>query len=302
MTKIALLLIPTLMAFLPIATQAAQPAAPQPQMRTYVSGVGSDSNGCTASAPCKTFATALNLTIAGGQIFVLDSANYGSVTITKAVTITGEGAVAGILATSGMGITINAGANDVINLRGLDIDGGTTGSVGIQFNSGKSLTIQKSAIRNFASSGINFTPNGASTVFVLDTTLTNNRSNGLQISSSAPSVSGAVARVTTSGNGVGILANGSNVSVTLTDVLGGNNSYGIGATAAAMMVRNSTLNNNTVGIAADQNAVIRVDQSTITANGTGWQATNGGQVKSYGNNTVSGNSVDGTVSGTLALQ
>src|SRR5262249_44137287 len=74
-----------------------------PQTRTYVSGTGSDSYPCTATQPCKTLQAALSLTVAGGEIFVLNSANYGPVTITKAVTITGEGAVAGMLSTSGAG-------------------------------------------------------------------------------------------------------------------------------------------------------------------------------------------------------
>ena len=45
------------------------------------------------------------------------------------------------LATAGPGITINAGATDVVNLRGLTIDGANYGTVGILFVSGKSLTM-----------------------------------------------------------------------------------------------------------------------------------------------------------------
>src|SRR5215831_20491960 len=120
-----------------------------PQARTYVSAQGSDANPCLVSLPCRTFQAALALTTAGGEIFVLNSANYGAVTITKAVTITSEGAVAGVLATTGVGITIQAGAGDVINLRGLDIDGGNSGGTGIQFISGQALTVQKSAVRGF---------------------------------------------------------------------------------------------------------------------------------------------------------
>jgi hypothetical protein len=105
--------------------EATPPNSSTPLMRTYVSGVGKDSNPCTASSPCQIFQAALALTVAGGEIYVLDSANYGAVTINKAVSITSEGAVAGVLATSGAGITIAAGAGDVIKLRGLDIDGGS---------------------------------------------------------------------------------------------------------------------------------------------------------------------------------
>ena len=53
-----------------------------------------------------------------------DSAGYGSITITKAVSIVGDGSLAGILASSGQdAITINAGASDVVELRGLKIEG-----------------------------------------------------------------------------------------------------------------------------------------------------------------------------------
>jgi hypothetical protein len=182
MTKIVLPVIGTviLIPMLSIGADAGFVSA-TPQPRTYVSGTGSDSNGCTVSAPCKTFQAALALTTAGGEIYVLNSANYGPVTITKAVTITSEGAVAGVLATTGAGITINAGATDVINLRGLDIDGANTGSVGIQFNSGQALNIQKSVLRNFTGSGINFAPSGTSTLFVSDTVVTHNANTGILI-------------------------------------------------------------------------------------------------------------------------
>jgi hypothetical protein len=68
---------------------------------------------------------------------------------------------------------------------------------------------------------------------------------------------------------------GSNASVTIIDTVAGNNSYGIGASFSAVMVRNSTVSNNAIGIAADQAAIVGVGESTITANDTGWQATNG---------------------------
>lgn len=289
---------------LQIAAQAAPPnSTATPQIRTYVSGAGKDNNPCTATAPCQTLQVALTLTLAGGEIFVLDSANYGAATINKAVSITGEGVSAGVLATSGTAITISAGANDVVNLRGLDIDGGNSGAVGIQFTSGAALNIQKSAVRGFTNSGINFAPSAASALFVSDTIVTGNGNNGILVSASgAGAVNAMLSRVTASRNGVGIFANGSSVSVTLTDTVAGNNSYGVGASSSKVMVRNSALSNNTVGIAADQSAIVRVGQSTITANGTGWTATNGGQVQSYGNNNVSGNVADGTLTSTVALQ
>jgi hypothetical protein len=274
-----------------------------PVMRTYVSGLGNDNNACSAASPCATFHAALALTVAGGEIFVLNSADYGPVTINKAVSITSEGAAAGILATSGAGITISAGASDVINLRGLTIDGGNSGTVGIQFVSGKSLTIQKSYIRNFTGSGISFAPAASATMFVSDTVVTNNVNNGIVVASGSGAVKGALSRVTATGNGVGILASGSGVSLAVTDAVVSNNGYGIGASSSAVTVRNLTASANSVGIAADQTStVVGVALSTLSGNSTGWQATNGAQVQSYGNNNVGGNASDGTATTTIALE
>jgi hypothetical protein len=274
-----------------------------PLMRTYVSGLGSDSNPCTAASPCATFQAALAMTLAGGEIFVLNSSDYGPVTINKALTITSEGAAAGILATNGAGITISAGASDVVNLRGVTIDGANSGTVGIQFVSGKSLTIQKSFVRNFANSGISFAPAASATLFVSDTSVANNANNGIVVASGSGTVKGALNRVNVSGNGVGILASGSGVSLAVTDAMANNNGYGIGATSSAVSIRNLAASGNSVGIAADQSAaVVRVAQSTITGNGTGWQATNGAQVQSYGNNNVGGNTSDGAATMTVALE
>jgi hypothetical protein len=234
-------------------------------MRTYVSGLGSDNYPCLASWPCQTFQAALALTIAGGEIYVLDSANYGPVSIDKSVRITSEVAVAGVLATSGAGITIAAGAGDVVNLRGLDVDGGGSGGIGIQFSSGQSLNIQKSVVRNFNNSGIIFAPNGAATLFITDTTVTNNANNGISVMSNGSAVSGAINRVTASTNGVGILAYGGSANVTIIDAVANNNSYGIGASSSAVMVRNSTVRNN--ASCRNQAAIVRVGHSTITANG-----------------------------------
>src|SRR5262245_37789531 len=78
MNRVLMPLMPAMMV-LPLlhsAVHAAPPSSsPTPQIRTYVSGTGNDNGGCTASAPCKTFQAALALTMAGGEIYVLNSAN-----------------------------------------------------------------------------------------------------------------------------------------------------------------------------------------------------------------------------------
>src|SRR4051794_7035359 len=104
--------------------------------RTWVSGVGDDANPCSRTAPCKTFAGAISKTAAGGEISVLDPGGFGGVTITKSISIVAEGGEGGILAAGTFGVTVNAGVNDVVNLRGLIIEGAGTGLIGVRFLAG----------------------------------------------------------------------------------------------------------------------------------------------------------------------
>jgi hypothetical protein len=140
--------------------------------KVFVAAQGSDSNPCTFAQPCLSFQHAHDTVAAGGVIDVLSPADYGVVTITKAISIQGHG-FAGLAATSGYGITINAGASDKVNLRGLLIDGVGSGTTGIQFNTGASLDIQECLIRNFTADGIRFNALTAtaatSALFVSDT-------------------------------------------------------------------------------------------------------------------------------------
>src|SRR6202158_4612893 len=77
--------------------------------RTWVSGVGDDANPCSRTAPCKTFAGAISKTATGGEISVLDPGGFGAVTITKSITIDGDGGLARILVSNSPAIQILAG-------------------------------------------------------------------------------------------------------------------------------------------------------------------------------------------------
>src|ERR1700692_3533130 len=106
--------------------------------RTFVSAAGSDSNNCTnVATPCRHLATAYAATAANGEIYVLDPANYGSLTITGPVSIEGHG-WASIAPVSGQAaITINGNAGDAINIIGVVLDGtAITTTTGIAFSSG----------------------------------------------------------------------------------------------------------------------------------------------------------------------
>lgn len=55
----------------------------------WVASTGSDSNPCTRQEPCATFQGALSKTPSGGEVHVVDAADYGPVNVTFPVTIDG---------------------------------------------------------------------------------------------------------------------------------------------------------------------------------------------------------------------
>jgi hypothetical protein len=81
------------------------------------------------------------LTRPGGEIQSLDSADYGYVTINQAVTLLGAHGATGGPASNVSGVTTNAGANDVVTPKGLEIDGSGSEANGFQFTSGAALNV-----------------------------------------------------------------------------------------------------------------------------------------------------------------
>src|ERR1700729_1714743 len=83
MTKIAVLIAALGTILLPVLCTV--PAYAQ-ATRTWVSGVGDDSNPCSRTAPCLTFAGAITKTAAGAETTALHPGGVGGLTITKALT------------------------------------------------------------------------------------------------------------------------------------------------------------------------------------------------------------------------
>ena len=129
------------------------PAAHAQATRTWVSGVGDDANPCSRTAPCKTFAGAISKTAAGGEISVLDPGGFGTVTITKSITINGDGTLAAILAAGTSGVVINAAPTDKVILRNISINGFNTGLDGIRYLAGGTLTVENVTISGFNTAG-----------------------------------------------------------------------------------------------------------------------------------------------------
>jgi hypothetical protein len=230
-------------------TLPAVPASAQ-NIRTFVSAGGSDSNPCSITEPCRHFQAAVNVTSPEGEVDALDPGAYGSFTISQAVTIEGQGWAYVAPPASGAAITVNAASGNVI-IHGVSFNGaGEAGTVGIQFNSGGSLNVQDSLIRNFGNAGIVFTPSGSGTLFVSNTIishLVSANGTGINIAPGGGTVMAVLNRVDIQNvGGTGVNASGSNTTVTL---------------------KASTIVNNTVGV----------------------NIASGATVVSYGNNAITGN-------------
>jgi hypothetical protein len=244
--------------------------------RTFVSGSGSDSNACTATAPCRTFQAAYNAVAAGGEIDVLDPAGYGPLTIGKALSIQAHGFGGITAATSGeTAITVAAGSTDDVTLNGLLIDGAGTGNVGISITSGGAVQILNCVVRHFTSSGINYVPTNTPADLLVSDTI-------------ASDISGAGSIGVNIGPSNGVVTN----PVTLSRITANNNLNGVLVSNAQVMIVNSVMSNGGYGLVDSSiGGTIWLAKSKISGN-TIDGVDIGGTVYSYGDNDINGNATD----------
>jgi hypothetical protein len=301
-----------------------QPAEAQ-ATRTWVSGVGDDVNPCSRTAPCKTFAGAISKTAAGGEISVLDPGGFGAVTITKSISITNDKTgEAGILASATNGIIVNAGASDVVQVRGIIIDGAPPafpGLNGIRFLAGAALHVQNCVVKNFKGAspngfGILIAPAAGTTeVFVNDCVVANNGTattgGGIQVRpTGSATVKGVISRTAVENNTSGVFVDGSattgQIHITVSDsVVSGSAFSGIasvsaGATTRVFVERTVSASNTTGVNSVGTGAIMILGGSTVTGNTTGLAFSGNGSLFSYQDNNVNGNlTTDGNPSATL---
>src|ERR1041385_5917674 len=141
--------------------------------RTWVSGVGDDVNPCSRTAPCKTFAGAISKTAAGGEIDCLDPGGFGTVTITKSMTIDCGTFPGGTLNSGNInGVLVNtAAASDKVILRNLVIQGcnncpSGSGLNGIRWiNLGQELHLDRVVITGDTTMGVDVNKSSAGTLY-----------------------------------------------------------------------------------------------------------------------------------------
>jgi hypothetical protein len=147
--------------------------------RAYLSAAGSDGNPCTLTSPCRLLPAALNAVASGGEIWMLDSANYNSATvnINKSVSILAVPGVVGSIVAQNGGPAVSITASGLnVALRNLVIGpvvSAAPGTDGVVLTGASTLTIEDSLIANVPEFGIRVA--GSGVLKVANTTL---RSNG----------------------------------------------------------------------------------------------------------------------------
>lgn len=280
--------------------------------KTYVSVNGNDGNAsasCPATAPCRSFNAALSVTNPSGEIVAVDSGDYASVTITQSVTMkAAPGVDATIVSPWNDGITITVGTNDIVVLRGLNVNGLGGWSSGIRFNAGGVLDIENCTIAHFGNNGISVNATGG-TVYVKDTEAEDTFS-GIWLQSTAGMIHASIDGVHLKHNNyVGLWA-GANSQTTIRNSVISDSYYGM---QVGDYIGTSELNvedclierANTAIYAANGysggTAIARVGHSTIADNSTGLSSF-GAPLLSYGNNRLAGNGTDGSFTGLISLQ
>lgn len=288
--------------------------------RTFVSAGGSDANPCTASLPCASFQTAHNSTNSGGDLSCLDAGDFGPVNINRSITIDCAGALGALTGT----ITVN-GANIVVRLRNLTLNGLGTGTIGVSFVSGASLFIEKCAILGYNGGavgngiGVKFAPSaGATEFYVTDSWIGGNGraadGGGIVVQpSGSAEVRATIESSQVLDNTYGIFANGTGTSAQIImqiretavagSVFNGISAFTNAATTSVTADRTSSLLNGQAGILAQGGgSFVILANSTVISNATGLSVAAGGHIFSYQNNHLSGNVSDGAPSAVLTVK
>lgn len=271
--------------------------------RAYLSAAGNDANACTLLAPCRLLPAALAAISDGGEIWMLNSANYntGTVNIAKSATLLAvPGAVGSVLAINGPAINIAPGFS--VALRNLVIvpQPGGGGTDGIDLQSGSVLTIENSLIANLPGHGVSV--NGTAKLEISDSIIRDNALYAVHLQDGATAdiigtkmlnnYSGGVraytfaATTTTATLGNSVVSGGNEGVYAYANNTGG---------AANIFVTRSTIQNTSYALDSETGAgssLIAVSYSMIANNNYGWyqyQAGSGSSIYSLGNNNFSAN-------------
>ena len=287
--------------------------------RTWVSGVGSDSNPCSRTAPCATWAGAYANTLAGGEIDALDPGGFGTLTISKSITLDGGGGqVASVLVSGANGINVAAGATDVVIIRNVRFQGtlgnggnpSGAGINGISFTSGAKLILDHVDINGFNTNCIVMANTNIATLSVKDSTMENCAAGAILIMPSSVTANAYITNTVMSYSRFGLRVQDNGRAIVSQSDTSNNLNNGLLAVSSSAAVEidatySVVANNGTNGIATSgTNALIRIANTAIFGNGVGINTSAGGTVTSFtpATNVNADNTTAGAPNGTAIPQ
>jgi hypothetical protein len=278
--------------------------------RTWVSGVGDDVNPCSRTAPCKTFAGAISKTAANGEINAIDPGGFGTVTITKSITIDGAGTMASILSAGTNGVNVNDSATAtpntiIVTLRNLSINGAGTGIHGVNFTSGKSLNIERCTIFGVTQNGVNVAKSASGNLYISKTSFLT-CAVAIKMTTTVGAIGGQISDVTigeVTSHAIqattGIFMTVRNVTIARPVGSGVRVDGASGLNCEGVVVQGANIGFET---ATSASARIRIANSAAYDGNTGLAHT-AGTIASAGGNRIDGNALgNGTTNGVVATQ
>jgi len=278
--------------------------------RSAVSLTGSDAASCAVADPCRSFSAAMARTNDAGEVIALSSAGYGPFTVSKSVSIISPAGIhAALTATAASAITINGVGINVV-LRNLWINS-LGAAEGIDVHAAHELHVESCSIANFGDSGlliettantylsiedsyirmnsvgVYLIPSGGVTRTTVDRSRIENNYSAFIVSPGPSAVADSIIReslVTSNYDGIVFNASGT-----------GNGSTNV---ESCIFVHNSGI----ALIGGGAGTTMRVSQSYIANNGTGLFTSGGDDLRSFGNNRLAGNALDGSFTSTIPLQ
>lgn len=231
--------------------------------RAYLSSAGNDANACTLAAPCRLLPAAMNAVANGGEVWILDSANYNTteVTLAKSVSLRAVPGVIGSFVTANGTAALRMNAAVTVSLTGITVGpiaGQPAGTSAIIASGGATLTLEACTVAGATNSGVSV--GGSGTVArIVDTTLR--------------------------GNAIGIsVSNGAKVVVAKSRLLGNTTGMSIVSTQASIVttatVGDTVVSGGTTGIST-QSVFFSGAEVRVVANGVTIENVNGPAVQVF---------------------
>jgi hypothetical protein len=227
-------------------------------------------------------------------------ADFGPVTITKAISIVNDGVGAATIVHNAAGmnaVTINAGAGDAIHLRGLSLYGLGLAANGVALSSAMQVDLVNCVVRRFMSHGIDLEPTTPLNFTITNVIASENANAGVNLHPSA-SLVGSINGLSASYNVNGVQlagdvpANSANIFVSVVKSVATNNNNGFAAFSASgrpgvrMAVSDSTASGNGAAVYAGAGGQIAVARSNLVGNGDGAYSGASGGIATLGDNNL----------------